>query len=114
MVLKQNRVTFRVMRDALYRQGPLSLGAIYGMPHGGRRRKLLLEWLAGTDPEGGARCIYVNRKWQANLVDPDLQHLLKKGLLVQRRQGGGRQHPMNRSSRTRQSYLVLAAADRQL
>lgn len=87
---------------------PLTLGTVYGMPRGARRRQLLLEWLSGTDPEGGERRIYVNRKWQANLVDPDLQYLLKRGLLIQRRQGGGRQHPMNRSSRTRQSYLVRA------
>jgi hypothetical protein len=43
------------------------------------------------------------------VVDPDLRYLLKKGLLVQCRDGGGRRHPLNRSSRTRQSYLVLGS-----
>ncbi|RQR65570.1 hypothetical protein DIE18_03735 [Burkholderia sp. Bp9125] len=50
----------------------------------------------------------VNNRWQANTVDPDLQHLLKQGLIVRKRGGGGRRNPLNRSSRKRQTYLVLA------
>lgn len=50
----------------------------------------------------------VNNKWQANTVDPDLRQLLKQGILVQVRGGGGRRHPLNKSGRKRQSYLVLA------
>lgn len=55
----------------------------------------------------------VNNKWQAStLRDPDLQRLLKQGVLVQVREGGGRRHPKNRSSHKRQSYLVLAESAR--
>ncbi len=50
----------------------------------------------------------VNNRWQANTVDADLQMLLKRGVLRQVREGGGRRHPMNKSSSKRQSYLVLA------
>ena len=108
MALKENRVTFRAVRDALYREGPLTLGTIYGMPRGGRRRKLLLQWLATPDEQGRERCIYVNNRWQPNLVDPDLQYLLKRGLLIQCRDRGRKRSPLNRSSNKRQSYLVLA------
>jgi len=46
----------------------------------------------------------VNSKWQANTVDPDLQYLLKRGVLVQ-----VRSHPGFRNSSKRQTYLVLAS-----
>lgn len=52
----------------------------------------------------------VNNRGQANVCDPDLRYLLKKGVLVTVREGGRRQHPLNKSSRQRQTYLVLAAA----
>lgn len=51
----------------------------------------------------------VNNKWQANTVDPDLRYLMKQGILVQVRGGGRRRHPLNKSGRKRQSYLMLAA-----
>jgi hypothetical protein len=105
----ENRRAIRPQRRETPQQKLPSLGTIYGMACGARRRKLLLEWLAVPE-ENCIRRICVNRRWQANLVDPDLQYLLKKGLLVQHRDGGGRRHPLNRSSHTRQSYLVLANA----
>ena len=49
----------------------------------------------------------VNTKWQATMADPDLRYLMKKGVLAQVRDGGSRRHPMNKTSRKRQSYLVL-------
>ncbi|WP_434717074.1 hypothetical protein P5X00_36825 [Paraburkholderia sp. A2RO-4L] len=53
----------------------------------------------------------VNNKWQASTArDPDLQRLIKQGVLVQVREGGGRRHPKNRSSGKRQSYLMLASS----
>jgi hypothetical protein len=51
----------------------------------------------------------VNNKWQAKSADPDLALLMKRGVLVQVRHGGGRRHPMNKSSGKRQTYLVLAS-----
>lgn len=50
----------------------------------------------------------VNNKWQASTKDRDLSRLLKLGVLKRIREGGRRQHPMNRSSNKRQTYLVLA------
>lgn len=76
----------------------------YRMRPGGPRRQALLA-LFRLHPT--AR-LPVNNRWQANTVDPDLQHLLKKGLLVRERDGGGRRHPRNRSSSKRQTYLVVA------
>lgn len=49
----------------------------------------------------------VNNKWQANMADPDLRYLMKKGVLASVREGGGRRHALNKTSRKRQSYLVL-------
>lgn len=51
----------------------------------------------------------VNNRYQANTVDPDLRYLLKAGVLVRIREGGGSQHPLNRKSNKRQTYLVLAS-----
>lgn len=75
-----------------------------GWRAGGARRQAL-EALFRAHPE----CrLPVNNKWQANTKDRDLTHLLKKGVLKRVREGGRRQHPMNRSSGKRQTYLVLA------
>jgi len=76
----------------------------YGRRPGMHRRRALME-VFRQHPQ--AR-LPVNNRRQASTVDPDLQQLLKKGLLVQERGGGSRSHPKNRSSRKRQSYLVLA------
>lgn len=51
----------------------------------------------------------VNNKYQAKSADPDLALLMKRGVLVQVRAGGTRQHPMNKLSNKRQTYLVLAS-----
>lgn len=51
----------------------------------------------------------VNNKYQATSADPDLALLMKRGVLVQVRPGGGRRHPLNKSSGKRQTYLVLAS-----
>ncbi len=72
-----------------------------GMP---RRRALLNLFQAHP----GA-VLPVNNKWQATSADPDLAYLMKRGVLRQIREGGGRRHAMNKSSRKRQSYLVLVA-----
>lgn len=52
----------------------------------------------------------VNNKWQANMRDPDLHYLMKKGVLVHVREGGCHRHAMNKLGRKRQSYLQLASA----
>lgn len=52
----------------------------------------------------------VNNKWQMQSSDPDLAYLIKKGVLVISRDGGGRRHAMNKSSNKRQTYLRLAEA----
>lgn len=84
--------------------GVPGFSSAYGMRPGGPRRQALLA-LFRRHPT--AR-LAVNNRWQANTVDPDLQHLLKKGLLVRERDGGGRRHPRNRSSSKRQTYLAAA------
>lgn len=76
----------------------------YGKRPGGPRRQALLA-LFRLHPTSR---LPVNNRWQANTIDPDLRQLLKKGLLVQERGGGGRRSPKNRSSGKRQTYLVLA------
>jgi hypothetical protein len=70
---------------------------------GAARRQALLA-LFQQYPDGQ---LPVNNRYQANLADPDLAVLLKRGLL-RRVRGGRRQHPLNRSSAKRQTYLVLA------
>lgn len=100
-------IPFREAQNALASQR-LTLCTVYGMARGARRRALLLEWLRTTDEPGTARSIPVNKRWQANTIDPDLQYLMKKGVLVRERNFGGRRHPKNRSSHKRQTYLVLA------
>lgn len=76
----------------------------YRMRGGSSRRQALLA-LFHAHPM--AR-LPVNNRWQANTVDADLQVLLKRGVLRQVREGGGRRHPMNKTSNKRQTYLVLA------
>jgi hypothetical protein len=101
-------VVFRAIQDALARQ-QVTLCTIRGMARGSRRRAVLMQWMRTPDETGGRRRIPVNNKWQLNtLDDPDLQHLLKHGLLMRERDGGGRRNPRNRSSGKRQTYLVLA------
>jgi hypothetical protein len=76
----------------------------HGMRPGGARRKALLQ-IFQQHPQGQ---LPVNNKYQANTVDSDLATLLKQGLIRQVRGGGGKRHPLNRSSNKRQTYLVLA------
>jgi hypothetical protein len=78
--------------------------SVYHMRPGGPRRQALLA-LFRQYPEGQ---LPVNNHYQANTIDPDLAQLLKRGLLRQERGGGGRRHPMSKSSSKRQTYLVLA------
>lgn len=85
-----------------------SLGDVYHLPEGAARRAALLAYLRRLQDAGERAVIYVNCRYQANLVDPDLRHLLKKGLLVKARDGGGRRHPLNKSSNKRQTVLRLA------
>ncbi|WP_126223461.1 hypothetical protein [Burkholderia ambifaria] len=77
--------------------------AFHQRPGMARRRALLAFFQQYPESR-----LSVNNKWQARTDDPDLQHLLKKGLLVRERDRGGRRHPKNRSSGKRQTYLVLA------
>ncbi len=72
-----------------------------GMP---RRRALLQLFQANP-----GTLLPVNNKWQAASADPDLAYLMKRGVLRQIREGGGKRHAMNKSSRKRQTYLVLVA-----
>lgn len=85
-----------------------TLGDVYHLPYGPARRAALMAYLRRLRDNGDRAVIYVNCRYQANLIDPDLQHLLKKGLLVRSREGGGRQHPLNKTSRKRQTILCLA------
>jgi hypothetical protein len=98
---------FREVQNALASQR-LTLCNVYGMARGARRRAKLIEWLSTAGELGLPRGIPVNCRWQANTVDPDLQYLMKGGVLVRERSHGGRRHPKNRSSGKRQTYLVLA------
>lgn len=76
----------------------------YHMRPGSARRQALLA-LFHQYPEGQ---LPVNNHYQANTIDPDLIHLLKRGFLKRVRGGGGRRHPMNKTSSKRQTYLILA------
>lgn len=67
----------------------------------GQARRLALVAIFERHPRSK---LPVNNKWQANTVDPDLQYLLKRGVLVQ-----VRSHPGFRNSSKRQTYLVLAS-----
>lgn len=79
--------------------------SLYKSEPGHVRRDALLAHFKATP---GGR-LPVNCKWQASTRDKDLAYLMKKGILVQTRDGGGgSHHPMNKSSRKRQSYLILA------
>jgi hypothetical protein len=81
----------------------MTLWQIYdGMQPGVVRRKALLAWLSVPTDTGGARRLYVNNRWQANLKDADLAHLLKKGVLVRVRDRGAR------LGAKRQTYLIPA------
>ena len=79
-------------------------GDVYRLRPGHLRRRALL---AMFERYPDAK-LPVNNHYQANLIDPDLALLLKRGLLVRTREGGGRRHPMNRTSAKRQTYLKLA------
>lgn len=83
---------------------------VYAMRPGMVRRRALLA-IFRQFPRA---MLPVNQKWQANLLDPDLRYLMKKGVLRQARDGGGRHlgasaHKVKlpKSSLQRQSYLVL-------
>jgi hypothetical protein len=81
----------------------MTLWQIYdGMRPGVGRRKALLAWLNVPADTGEPRRLYVNNRWQANLMDADLKHLLKKGALVRMRDRGAR------LSSKRQTYLIPA------
>jgi hypothetical protein len=77
---------------------------IQNMPFGKERRTQLLLWLQTQTEEMSWHIPYgfiVNRKHQLIVNrDPDLQHLIKKGILIQ----------INKlwTSRTSYNYLVLA------
>ena len=83
-----------------------SFWALYLSRPGAARRRALRAHFA-SNPNGR---LPVNNKWQASSHDPDLARLLKQGVLLQLRDGGGRQHPQNRRSFKRQTYLQLAAS----
>ena len=76
----------------------------YRNPPGGIRRSELRNLF---EKYPGCR-LPVNNNYQANLADIDLARLLKKGFLIRVRGGGGARHAMNKSSRKRQTYLVVA------
>jgi len=100
--------TFAKVVDTLRNTGlRQSLCGIRHLPYGARRRELLLNWLRTPDEQGYPQRIPVNCKWQLNMLDPDLRLLVKQGKLVRWRGGGGKRHPMNKSPRKRQTYLVL-------
>lgn len=68
------------------------------------------EALLGLFKQNPTAQLPVNGKWQASSHDPDLAELLKRGVLEQFRDGGRARHHQNKTSRKRQSYLVLAKA----
>lgn len=77
------------------------------LPYGAARREALLAFLRQARDEGGCSYIPVNKRYQASLADPDLRYMLKKGLLVRSRDFGGYRHPMNKTTRARQTMLHL-------
>lgn len=89
----------------------------YAMEPGHVRRQALLA-IFHQYPQA---MLPVNLKWQANLIDPDLRYLLKKGVLRRVRDGGGPrkgsprtalQKQLNPASLKRQTYLILGAVAR--
>lgn len=90
--------------ECSYLNGAKSFWEVYRMRAGSLRRQALLA-IFKANPK--AR-LPVNNRWQANLVDPDLTYLLKRGVLKRERDGGHRSMATNRRSNKRQTYLVLA------
>lgn len=65
-----------------------SFHALVKMKPGTERQKAILDWLAGSEKPGATNKIPVNGRMQLSVRDPDLAHLLKKGLLKREHYGG--------------------------
>lgn len=78
------------------------------MRQGAARRSALLSWLRAGRAEGIDRRVYINRRHCILLKhDPDLQVLLKKGLIKQFRENKGYGSLCKRKSGSFYSYLSL-------
>lgn len=79
------------------------------MAPGAARRTALLAWLLAGRAEGMERRIVINRRWCLILKrDPDLQRMVKKGILVQRRMNSGSSSLLHKRSGSFTTYLALA------
>lgn len=78
------------------------------MRPGTARRSALLSWLRAGRAEGTERRVYINRRYCILLKhDPDLQVLLKKGLIKKFRENNGYGSLCKRKSGSFYSYLGL-------
>lgn len=79
------------------------------MRPGAARREVLLAWLRDGLATGERRVVYVNRRHCLQLhQDRDLQLLLKKGVLRQRRQNAGFSPSLGARAGSFCTYLELA------
>lgn len=79
------------------------------MQPGAARRETLLAWMLEGRATGDRRVVYVNRRHCLQLhQDADLRYLLKKGLLVRKRESGGFSPSLGRRSGSFHTYLELA------
>lgn len=79
------------------------------MAPGAARRGVLLAWLLAGRAEGDDRRIFINRRWCIILKhDPDLQKLVKKGILVRQRVNSGPCFVRNKRAGSFSTYLVLS------
>ncbi|KVP96589.1 hypothetical protein WJ97_11940 [Burkholderia ubonensis] len=108
--VRQQELEAKQEREASFVSGRLPLNCAPGFWDAYRQRPGMLRRrsLVALFKRFPLSKLPVNNRWQANTVDPDLRHLMKQGILVQVRGGGGRRHPLNKSARKRQSYLMLA------
>lgn len=107
---RQQALTARAKTESEFVAGTMPLNCVpdfwptYRQPTGSARRRSLVAIFQRFPLSK----LPVNNRYQANMVDPDLQLLVKRGVLAQVRSGGARHSSMNKSSRKRQTYLVLA------
>lgn len=103
--MSNKKFVIKSLYDALWHTSP-----------GSTRRKAIIKALYESSVLGSEDVAYissipVNCKWQLSSKDPDLKALLKKKLLIQKRQGGIRNqgnYPLGwKNSSKRQTELFL-------
>lgn len=84
----------------------MKLWEIAVLPYGKIRREQFKKWL--LNPEYNLRGIPVNRRGQCHDKDPDLNYMIKKGILERyREQFGPRYRNGYKNSTGKQTYLRL-------